>query len=153
MPELRVDCRQVDVRKVTRTIGFLISLSLLSSCGGDTPTGPTTDFIAIDSIVPAAGTVLVAGERVTFTVAATCTIVSADGGFTVLIVQDQRNMLLGLFDTRPPEAACPRGTTKVTLTETITVPSSGSTVNALLPIFAGSSTETRAVAVRTYTVR
>jgi len=126
---------------------------LVVSCGSDTPTGPTTDFISIDSIVPAAGTTLVAGERVTFTVVATCTVVSAESGFTALIVQDQRNMLLGLFDTRPPEAACPKGTTKVTLTETITAPSSGSTVNALLPIFVGSSTETRAVAVRTYTVR
>ena len=138
---------------IARTIGFLVSLLLLTGCGSDTPTGPTTDFISIDSIVPAAGTALVAGERVTFTVVATCTIVSAESGFTALIVQDQRNMLLGLFDTRPPEAACPKGTTKVTLTETITVPSSGSTVNALLPIFVGSSTETRAVAVRTYTVR
>ena len=136
-----------------RTVGFLVSLVLLTGCGSDTPTRPTTDFISIESIVPAAGTALVAGDRVTFTVVATCTIASADGGFTALIVQDQRNMLLGLFDTRPPEAACPKGTTKVTLTETITVPASGSTVNALLPIFVGSSTETRAVAVRTYTVR
>ena len=108
---------------IGRTIGFVLSLSLLTSCGADALTAPTIDFISIDSIVPAAGTTLVAGERATFTVVATCTIVSAESGFTALIVQDQRNMALGLFDTR------------------------------LVPIFVGSSTETRAVAVRTYAVR
>ena len=73
-------------------VGF--SLFLMGSCGSNSPTTPTTDFIALDSIVPAAGTTLNAGDRVTFTAVVTCTIVNSAGGFTALILQDQTNRSL-----------------------------------------------------------
>jgi hypothetical protein len=62
---------------MVRLFSFVVCLMLALSCGSDTPSGPTTDFITINSISPAEGTTLVAGERVTFTAALTCTIVTA----------------------------------------------------------------------------
>ena len=138
---------------MTRLFSFIICLVLVAGCGTDSPAGPTSDFIAVQSIVPAAGTVLTAGERVTFSATLECTIVSAEGGFTALIVQDQRNQSLRPGDTTPPEAALRKGTTTVTLSQAITAPASGSTVNVMFPIFVNGSTETRAVAVRSYQVR
>ncbi len=138
---------------ISRTFSFVVSLFLLTGCGSDTPTGPTTDFISVESIVPAAGTTLTAGERVTFTAVVTCTIVSAEGGFAALVLQDQRNLSLLQNDERAPEATLRKGTATVTLSQTITIPTSGSTVNALFPIFIDGTDSTRAVAVRTYPVR
>jgi hypothetical protein len=136
-----------------RTFTAVICLVVLTACSADSPTAPTTDFITVESITPAAGTTLVAGERVTFTAVLTCTIVNADGGLTALVLQDQRNQSLLGFDERSPEAVLQKGTTTVTLTHTITVPQSGTTVNALFPIFVNGSDTTRAVAVRSYSVR
>src|SRR5262245_14162869 len=111
---------------MVRMLSFIMCLMLLTACGSEKPTGPTTDFITINSIVPAAGTTLVAGERVTFTAVLTCTIVSDSGGFTTLVVQDQRNLSLLEFNEQPPEAALRKGTNTVTLSQTITIPQSGS---------------------------
>jgi len=138
---------------IIRTFSAVAIVMLLAGCSKDTPTGPATDFINIDSISPAAGTALVAGERVTFTATLTCTIVSADGGFTALVLQDQRNQTLLGFDERSPEAQLQKGTATVRLSHTITIPPSGSTVNVLFPLFINGSDSTRAVAVRTYSVR
>jgi hypothetical protein len=139
--------------RMVKPFSFIICLAFLGGCGSDTPTGPTTDFIAIESMVPAAGTTLVPGERVTFTAVLTCTIVSADGGVTAMVLQDQRNQSLLGFDERSPQVELRRGTETVTLSHTITVPPSGNTVNALFPIFINGSDSTRAIAVRTYSVR
>ena len=136
-----------------RTFSAVTCVVLLAGCTGDAPTAPTTDFITVDSITPAAGTTLVAGERVTFTAVLTCTIVNADGGLTALVLQDQRNQSLLGFDERSPEAVLQKGTTTVTLTHTITIPQSGNTVHAMFPIFVKGSDITRAVAVRSYSVR
>ena len=136
-----------------RTFSLAVCAMLCAGCGSDTPTGPTTDFIQLQSIVPAAGTVLVPGERVTFTAVLDCTIVSSDGGFTALVLQDQRNASLLDFDGRSPEATLRKGTQTVTLSQTITVPASGNTVNALFPIFVNGSDTTRALVTRNYTIR
>ena len=69
---------------------LLFSLFLITGCGADSPTAPTTDLIALNSIAPAAGTMLNAGDRVTFTAVVTCTLVSANGGITAMVLQDQR---------------------------------------------------------------
>ena len=103
--------------------------------------------------MPAAGTTLVAGDRVTFTATVTCTIVTAENGFTALVLQDQRAQSLLGFDERSPEAELKKGTSTVTLSHTITIPARGNTVNALFPIFVNGSNSTRAVVVRTYSVR
>jgi hypothetical protein len=137
----------------TRALSFVVSLFLLSGCGGNTPTAPTTDSITVVSILPAAGTTLIAGERVTFTAVVTCTIATAEGGFTALVLQDQRNLSLLQGEERAPEATLRKGTATVTLSQTITIPMSGSTVNALFPIFIDGRDSTRAVAVRSYQVR
>jgi len=138
---------------ITKTLSFVVGLSLLTGCGSNTPTGPTTDSITVNSIVPAAGTTLIAGERVTFTAMVTCTIATAEGGLAALVLQDQRNVSLLAADERAPEATLRKGTVTVTLSQTITIPSSGSAVNALFPIFINGRDRTSAVAVRTYPVR
>ena len=133
--------------------GLLFSLLLIAGCGSDAPTAPTTDFIALDSIAPAAGTTLTAGERVTFTAVVTCTLVSANGGFTAMVIQDQANRVLRVEEEMQTESTLSRGTATVTLRQTIRVPASGSTVTVALPIFVDGSTTTQAVVRREYSVR
>jgi len=132
--------------------GFCLGLFLIAGCSSSNPTAPTTDFISLNSIVPAAGTTLTAGERVTFTAVVTCTIVNANGGFAAMVIQDHRNLSLLDPGEIPPEAALTKGTTTVTLSHTITIPESGS-IKVLFPIFVNESSSTRAVVVRDYTVR
>ena len=129
------------------------SLFLIAGCGSNSPTAPTTDFISLNSIVPAAGTTLNAGELVTFTAVVTCTIVNSNGGFAAMVIQDHRNISLLNPGETPPQAALTKGTTTVTLSHTLTIPESGSTVKVLFPIFVNESSSTRAVVVRDYTVR
>jgi hypothetical protein len=117
------------------------------------PTAPTTDFIALDSITPTAGTTLNPGDRVTFTAVVTCTIVNSEGGSTAMVVQDQTNRSLIPAGESPPRATLSRGTTTVTLSQTVTIPESGSTVTIALPIFINESNTTRAVVIRNYPVR
>ena len=134
-------------------LGLCLCLFLIAGCGSKSPTTPTTDFIAIDSIVPGAGTALTAGDRVTFTAVVTCTIVSSSSGFAVMAIQDQGNRSLIPPGESAPLANLVKGTATVTLSHTITVPVSGSTVTVALPIFVSESNTTRAVVTRSYTVR
>ena len=136
-----------------RSLLYVFSLFLIAGCGSKGPTTPTTDFIALDSIVPAAGTSLTAGDRVTFTAVVTCTIVSSNAGFTVMVFQDQLNRSLIAAGETPPQAPLVKGTATVTLSHTITIPQSGSTVTVAFPIFVSESTSTRAVVLRNYPVR
>jgi hypothetical protein len=135
-----------------RTLGLYLSVLLIAGCGSDTPTAPTTDFIALDSIAPAAGTALNAGDRVTFTAVVTCTIVSGNNGFTAMVLQDQGNRTLLAEGEIQPQAALQQGTATITLSHTITIPRSGSTVVVMLPIFVNSAT-TSALVRREYVVR
>ena len=137
---------------ITRLVLGVI-LFLMGSCGSSSPTTPTTDFIALDSIVPAAGTTLNAGNRVTFTAVATCTLVSSNSGFTILVLQDHRNESLIPAGENQPQANLLKGTATVTLTQTITIPSSGSAVTLAQPLFVSESNVTRAVVRRNYSVR
>ena len=131
-----------------------LTLLLVAGCGSNTPTGPTTDFISLDSIVPAAGTTLTAGQQVTFTAVVTCTIVNSSGGYTAMILQDQRNVTLLDAGQVQPTATLQRGTATVTLSQTITIPTSGSsTVRVFLPIFVNESNRTSAAVTRDYPVR
>jgi hypothetical protein len=136
-----------------RSQGLCFSLFLIAGCGSSSPTSPTTDFISLTSIVPAAGTALNAGDRVTFTAVVTCTIVNSNGGFTAMVIQDQANRTLRVEEEMQSEAPLAKGTTTVTLSQTIKVPVSGSTVTVALPIFVNESTTTRAVVTRQYAVR
>jgi hypothetical protein len=130
-----------------------MSLFLAGSCGSNSsPTTPTTDFIALDSIAPAAGTPLKAGDRVTFTAVVTCTIVSSTGGFTTMLLADQFNRLLTPADEPPQRTPLSKGTATVTLSNTITIPASG-TVRVALPIFINESNSTAAAVTRDYPVQ
>jgi hypothetical protein len=140
-------------RVTLRGLSLWLSLLLIAACGSSSPTAPTTDFISVTSIVPAAGTTLNAGERVTFTAVVSCTIVSSSGGFTAMVVQDQTNRSLLAPGEIQPQATLSKGTTTVTLSHTVTIPESGSTVTVLFPIFVNESSTTRAVATRNYTIR
>ena len=128
----------------------LLALLATTACGGESPTAPTTDWIELNSITPSSGTTLTAGERVTFTTTVTCTIVNADGGYVVLLLVDQGNRSLSASS---PTAQLSKGTATVTLTDTITVPVSGSTVTAVLPLFVNGSNITRALKRVDYSVR
>ena len=141
------------MNRPNRSLVFLFSLLLFAGCGSSSPTTPTTDFIAIESIVPPAGTSLTAGERVTFTAVVTCTIVSSSAGFAAMAIQDQLNRSLIPAGETAPMAPLGKGTATVTLSHTITIPQSGSTVTVALPIFVSESNSTRAVALRNYPVR
>ena len=137
-----------------RSPGLWFSLFLIAGCGSSSPTAPTTtDFIALTSIVPAAGTTLNAGQRVTFSAVVTCTIVSANGGFAAMVIQDHRNISLLEAGEIQPQATLARGTTTVTLSHTVTIPEAASTVRVALPLFVNESNSTRAVVTRDYTVR
>lgn len=137
-----------------RSPGLWLTLFLIAGCGSTSPTGPTTDFISLTSIVPAAGTTLTAGDRVTFTAVVDCTIVNSNGGRTAMIIQDQRNVTLLDAGQIEPTATLRRGTATVTLSQTITVPTSGSTtVRVFLPIFVDESNRTSAAVTRDYAVR
>ena len=130
------------------------SLFLIAGCGSSSsPAAPTSDFISLTSIVPAAGTMLSAGERVTFTAVVECTIVSSNGGFAAMVIQDHRNISLLEAGEMQPQAMLAKGITTVTLSHTVTIPQSASAVTVALPIFVNDSGSTRAVVVRNYTVR
>ena len=144
--------RRAHLRFLAIEIGALL-LGVVAGCGSSTPAAPTSDFIALDSIVPAVGTVLTAGERVTFTAVVTCTIVSSNGGFTGMVVQDQGNRSLIPAGEQAPTSRLAKGTATVTLSQAVTIPESGSTVRVALPIFIDESNSTAAVVFRTYTVR
>ena len=136
-----------------RNPGLWFGLFLIAGCGSSGPTAPTTDSISLTSIVPAAGTMLTAGERVTFTAIVNCTIVNSEGGLTAMVVQDQANRSLLAPGEVQSQATLSKGSTTVTLSQTVTIPESGSTVRVALPIFVNESTRTGAVVTRDYTVR
>jgi hypothetical protein len=132
---------------------LLFVLVLIAGCGSNGPTTPTTESIALDSIVPPAGTSLNAGDRVTFSAEVTCTIVNSDGGSVVMLILDQGNRPLSPAEESPQPTSLLRGTTNVTLTQTVTIPPSGSTVNVVIPLFVRESNTTRVVVMRSYQVR
>ena len=139
--------------KLVYTVVFGLNCFFAAGCASDSPTAPTADQIELNSVVPAAGTVLRAGERVTFTAVVTGTIVSSDGGFTGMVLQDQANRSLLAPGEFPPQAVLPKGTTTVTLSHTYTIPEGGVSLTLAVPLFTNSSTETRAVTTRNYSTR
>jgi len=136
-----------------RRAGLWFSVLLIAGCASSSPTAPTSDFISLTSIVPVAGTALTAGDRVTFTAVVDCTIVSANGGFAAMVIQDHRNISLLEVGEMQPQATLAKGTTTVTLSHTVTIPATANTVRVALPIFVNDSNSTRAVVTRDYTVR
>ena len=136
------------------SLSLWLSCSLLASCS-NSPTAPTTDGIELQSLSPAAGTMLAVGERVTITAVVTCTIATSEGGLTAMVVQDQGNRSLLQLGEVQAQAMLRKGTETITLSQTVTIPENlgGSTVTVALPIFITESSTTRAVVTRNYTIR
>ena len=104
---------------MTRTIrrlhqGFWFSLLLIAGCDSNSPTSPSNESISLRSIVPAEGTTLRAGDRVTINAVATFTIVNANGGTASMFILDERNVTLLPEGETPPQAALTQGKTTVT---------------------------------------
>jgi hypothetical protein len=131
-------------------IGVVVLALVSVSCGGSTPTAPKTDWIELNALTPPNGTVLTSGERVTFTATVTTTVVTSDGGSTGLALYDQGNRNL---HTNQPLTPLPKGSATVTLTDTITIPASGSTINLAVPLWINGSTRTAAAKTASYSVR
>ncbi len=95
-----------------------------------------------------------AGERVTFTAVVTCTIVSSNSGFTVMVLQDQLNRSLLSPGESPPQARAAQGhCDRDTDRHRHESPQVASTVTVALPIFVSESNTTRAAVTRNYPVR
>lgn len=116
---------------------LLVPVLAVCACGGNTSTNPTLDWIAIKAATPATGTVLKAGESVTFTVSVDATVVSADTGIVRMLVTTEGLVPLNNGTPGPPNRTVPKGTTTVTLTDTVTIPLelSGSSVLIVVPIW------------------
>src|SRR5215210_3804759 len=128
-----------------------LSLALLTAACNDSPTEPSlSDAVAIESIVPAANTVLRRGTQVTITVTARYTLGSASEGRVSLVIQDQNNQIIGLLPQ--PEARVTRGVGSVTLTNTLTVPASATSVRVFVPLHPQGAASTSTVATVTYIV-
>jgi hypothetical protein len=153
-----------------RRSGFAIvvalGLGLLSGCGSDVPSAPSstpaptplptptpgTDAISLSSISPAAGTALQAGQEVAFTATVSYTLASAASGRVSMIIQDQLNRSLQPLGTHP--TAVSGGTATVTLTDSIVIPATGvSLVRVFLPLYPASATSTSVVALGEYPIR
>ena len=141
--------------KLVDRLVLVLACFLIVGCASDSPTAPTTDGIALQSITPAAGTMLSVGDRVTFTAIVRCTVATSEGGLTAMVVQDQANRSLLQAGEFAAQSVLRKGTETVTLSQTVTIPEyvRGSTLTVALPIFVNESTSTRAVVTRNYTVR
>jgi len=131
--------------------GLWFALFLIAGCGSNGPTSPTNESISLRSIVPAEGTTLQAGQRITFTAVVSCTIANPNGGTATMFLLDQGNLTLLADGEMPPQAALVHGTTTVTLSHTITIPARGGTVS--VRIFTNESPTSRDILIRDYTVR
>jgi len=130
------------------------SLFLIAGCSSS-PTAPTNDSITLTSIVPAAGTTLNVGDRVTFTAVVNCTIATSEGGITAMVIQDQGLRSIRDESDVQAQAVLRKGTETVTLTQTVTIPQglAGSTVTVVLPLFINESATTSAMVRTNYTIR
>jgi len=129
----------------------VLFLALLTAACNDSPTEPSlSDAVAIESIVPAANTVLRRGTQVTITVTVRYSLGSTSEGRLSLVLQDQNNQIIGPLPQ--PEARVPRGVGSVTLNNTLTVPATATSVRVFVPLVPQGATNTSVVATATYTV-
>src|SRR4051812_32301808 len=125
-------------------IGIALWLAL-AGCSA-TPAAPTPSVTATDAVGsvtnmnPATGTILQAGQTVTFSGTPGYTLASADFGAMRMIVQDQNDQPLQVTGVQP-NILVQRGSGDVTLSETIAVPAAGVTsVRVFFALAAGNAT-------------
>lgn len=111
-------------------------LLALAACGG-APTNPTQDWVTIKATTPAGGTVLKAGDSVTFTVSVDATLVSAPSGLVRLLITSEGMIPLNNGNPGPPSQAIANGLSSVTLSDTVTIPAdlAGTNVLVVVPIW------------------
>jgi hypothetical protein len=134
--------------------GLWLSLVLVAGCSSS-PTAPTSDSITLTSIVPAAGTMLSAGERVTFTAVVNCTLATSEGGLAGMVIQDQGSRAIRDEADAQAQTVLRKGTATITLSQTVTIPPNlnGSTLSVSVPMFVNESSTTAAVVTRNYPIR
>jgi hypothetical protein len=112
---------------------------------------PPMDRVVVQSASPSPQTVLVRGQRVTFTFTVGYTLASADCGDVAMIIQDQGTRLLA---SDVPSADVTRGRGSVTLTaDSVLIPEDATRVRVFLALFPCGATSTEAVELTSYTVR
>ena len=130
---------------------LLATVLALTACGG-APTNPAIDWVSIRTATPAIGTVLTAGQAVTFTVTVDATLVSANTGVVRLIVTTAG--FVPLNQGTIPRQTIAKGASAITLTDTVMIPteSSGSHVIIATPIWVDGVESTAQWAKATYPV-
>jgi hypothetical protein len=108
---------------------ILLGLSV-SGCGGSpaapAPSTPATDALSsVTNMVPAPGTTLQAGQPVTFSGTPGYTLVSADLGTVVMVIEDQNDRPVPGSGTQ--QSVVHRGTGDATISQTVTLPADGIT--------------------------
>lgn len=142
---------------------MVFAVVFLVGCGGASPTAPppiptptpspASDALSVASIAPAGGTLLQPGQAVTFTATLNCTLASTATGTVAIVIQDQLDRSLQAPGRPQPETALSRGSSSVTLTDSIVIPASGvSSVRVFFPLIPSGATTTSVVRLVTYPV-
>ena len=141
-----------------RTVSATATISFLSlmagGCGGSSPAAPTpaptvSDSVrGVSNVAPTTGTALQPGQTVTFSGTPAYSLATADSGTIYMVIQDQANRILQDV-TMQPRVAVVKGSGELTLSQTLTLPTSGVTtvvvIFALLPTGASATNATASV--------
>ena len=123
---------------------------------GSSPMAPASMPDSVSSItdmVPVLGTKLLHGQTVTFTGTAGYSLLSADSGKIIMVIEDQADQVLQPAGTQP-SATVGKGSGQVTLSQSITLPDEGVTVvRVFFPLAPAGATSTNAVVHVTYQVQ
>jgi hypothetical protein len=120
--------------------------------GGSTPS-PGPDSIRLTSMAPPSGAALSRGQTVTFSGTLSYSVASADSGTVTLVIQDQANQVLQPAGSQPRTTVA-RGNGQATLSQSITLPTTGTTnVTAFFSLAPVGSTNTHTVASASYSVQ
>lgn len=141
--------------------GLAIGLLLTMGCGDRGATTPTVvqippqqpiDQVTVLSASPAQGAVLSRGTATTFAYKFSYELVGADTGMITLAIVDQDGRSLPSSEGSPGLAVTRgRGTGELSCTREI--PASATAVRAFLPLFVGTSSTSRQMALVEYSLR
>ncbi len=139
----------------TRTdVVVSVTYPVIGSPPAPAPSPPTSDSISLVNMAPAPGTSLSPGQTVTFTGTVAYSLLSADTGVIVLVIQDLANQPLQPVGTPQPTATITRGSGQATLSQSITLPGTGITgVGVFFPLALAGATSTNVVVSVTYPVQ
>lgn len=121
---------------------------------GSTPdTLPSSDSIRVTSMIPASGATLSRGQTVAFAGTLEYALASADSGTVTLVIQNQANQVLQPSGSQPRTTVA-RGSGQLTLSQSITVPTTGTTsVTVFFSVTPSTSLSTSTVKSVSYSVQ